>query len=68
MNTKRPTPTQQPANTFQNIDADQLDTIVGGCACGCGQASCTCAGGSCAPGATPGTAPAATQPRPFGWF
>jgi hypothetical protein len=66
MNTKRPTPTQQPSNPFQNIDANELHTIVGGCACGCGQANC--ATGSPAPGAAMGIAPAAAQQRPLGWF
>jgi hypothetical protein len=28
------------ASPFENIDADQLDIITGGCACGCGQANC----------------------------
>jgi len=66
MNTKRPALTQQPSNPFQNIDANELDTIVGGCACGCGQANCTT--GSPAQGAASGIAPAAAQQRPFGWF
>jgi bacteriocin-like protein len=66
MNNKRPTPTQQPSNTFHNIDADELATISGGCACGCAQANG--AAGSPAPGAAQGIAPAAAQQRPFGWF
>ncbi len=38
---------QAPANQFQSIDIDQLSGVTGGCACGCDQASCNCANGSC---------------------
>jgi len=41
----------QPTTQFQNIDAAQLDAVLGGCACGCGQATCNCADGSCGAGA-----------------
>lgn len=51
--TKKQAPTQ-----FQSIDTNQLDAVLGGCACGCGQATCTCAGGSC------GQATAAQPPQP----
>jgi hypothetical protein len=53
--TKKPAPAQ-----FQSIDANQLDAVLGGCACGCGQDSCNCAGGSCGQGA-------ATQQRQQTW-
>jgi hypothetical protein len=38
---------QAPATQFQSIDVTQLDTVIGGCACGCGQPTCNCANGSC---------------------
>lgn len=43
---------QVPSNQFQNIDIDQLGSVTGGCACGCGQATCNCANGSCGAGAS----------------
>jgi len=42
MKTKRP-----PTRKVEDIDPKQLDAVVGGCACGCGQADCNCANGSC---------------------
>jgi hypothetical protein len=45
---------------FQSFDPAQLDTVLGGCNCGCGQATCNCANGSC------GLA-ASAQRRPFAW-
>ncbi len=42
---------QAPTTQFQSIDTNQLDSVLGGCACGCGQASCNCANGSCGGGA-----------------
>jgi hypothetical protein len=42
---------QAPATQFQSIDVSQLDTVIGGCACGCGQDTCNCANGSCGAGA-----------------
>ncbi|MBA2541096.1 MAG: ComC/BlpC family leader-containing pheromone/bacteriocin [Deltaproteobacteria bacterium] len=46
---------QAPTNQFQSIDMDQLNTVTGGCACGCGQVNCNCANGSCGMGAAVGT-------------
>jgi len=55
--------TQQETSTpFRSIDAAQLDDVVGGCACGCGQANCGQAG------AVPGTVPGTPRRQfPFGW-
>ena len=39
---------------IQAIDAVELDNVTGGCACGCGQADCNCANGSCGNGAANG--------------
>jgi hypothetical protein len=50
---------QAPTSQFQNIDTSQLDSVLGGCACGCGQASCSCANGSCGQGGQ--------QKQQFGW-
>jgi hypothetical protein len=61
----KPTQNQQPSTGFQNIDADQLDAVLGGCACGCGQTNCNCANGSCSTSASP--IPGASTQRPFGW-
>jgi len=41
---------QAPTTQFQSIDINQLDSVIGGCACGCGQANCNCANGSCGGG------------------
>ena len=38
---------QAPKDSFQSIEIDQLNNVIGGCACGCGQANCGCANGSC---------------------
>ena len=48
---------QAPTTPFQSIDTNQLDAVLGGCACGCDQA--TCANGSCGQGTT--------ARRQFGW-
>ena len=68
MNTKQPTQTQQPSASFESIDADQLDAVVGGCACGCAQANCNCANGSCSTSTSPGVNPGTATQRPSGWF
>jgi hypothetical protein len=60
-----PTQSQQSSTELQNIDAEQLDAILGGCACGCEQTSCNCANGSCSTSAS--ALPGATTQRPFGW-
>lgn len=47
----------------QSIDADELDAVVGGCACG--QANCPSAGDNVGQaGIPPGSIPAR---QPFGW-
>jgi hypothetical protein len=48
--------TAKTSTPLESIDAAQLDAVVGGCACGCGQANCSCTNGSC------GQAGAATVP------
>jgi hypothetical protein len=54
------TPNAPKNTTFQSIDSKQLDTVLGGCDCGCGQANCNCPNGSCGVGAS-------AQRRPFSW-
>ena len=52
---------------FQSIDVTQLDAVVGGCSCGCGQPNCSGATGSQA-AAVPGAATfpgAPTAQRPL---
>ena len=52
---------------FQSIDVAQLDAVVGGCSCGCGQPNCNGTKGSQA-AAVPGAATipgASTLQRPL---
>jgi hypothetical protein len=52
----------QPSTQPQNIDTAQLDAVLGGCACGCGQANCNCANGSCGGATAP-----PQQQQQFAW-
>ncbi len=36
-----------PQAEIPSIKTTQLDEVVGGCACGCGMADCSCTNGSC---------------------